>query len=63
MNVILGFVVMVGCTVAANLLMKYGASDGNGSFAVLGVSWRTVLGLAVFGLAGVVYAWLLRSCL
>jgi undecaprenyl phosphate-alpha-L-ara4N flippase subunit ArnE len=60
MKVALGFIVMISCTVSANLLMKSGAVSGPGGGVIFGLHWRTIVGLAVFGFAGVVYAWLLR---
>jgi drug/metabolite transporter (DMT)-like permease len=51
---------MVGCTVIANLLLKTGAAmSGTGSIADL-VNWRTIAGLATFGMAGILYAIVLR---
>jgi drug/metabolite transporter (DMT)-like permease len=58
------FVVMVSFTVAANLLMKLGALHVTKSGDTMDLSpmlnWRTVLGLASFGVAGLLYAVLLR---
>lgn len=54
-------VAMIACTVVANLLLKSGAAaavTGSGMSAV--VNWRIVAGLAAFGLAGVLYAIVLR---
>jgi undecaprenyl phosphate-alpha-L-ara4N flippase subunit ArnE len=52
---------MIACTVIANLLLKSGAAaavTGSGMGAV--VNWRIVAGLAAFGLAGLLYAIVLR---
>jgi undecaprenyl phosphate-alpha-L-ara4N flippase subunit ArnE len=57
----LAFTVMIGCTVAANLFMKIGASAPGPQRLIAGLlDWRLVVGLAFFGCAGIVYAWLLR---
>jgi undecaprenyl phosphate-alpha-L-ara4N flippase subunit ArnE len=51
---------MIACCVGANLLMKVGSQDAP-SPLLLGVfSWRTLLGLATFGLGGLFYAAALR---
>lgn len=61
MKIAFGLVLMMSCTVAANLLMKIGANEAvAGRTIAFGVHWKTVAGLASFGLAGVVYAWVLR---
>jgi multidrug transporter EmrE-like cation transporter len=51
---------MILCTVAANLLMKLGSQDAPSPLLLGLVSWRTVLGLATFGLGGLFYAAALR---
>ena len=61
-KMILGFSIMVSCTVAANLMLKLGASaiqDERILFGVLG--WKSAAGLALFGCSGLLYAVLLRS--
>lgn len=61
MQVVLGLIAMIAFTVAANLLMKVGA-ERTASPLLLGVfSWTTIAGLAAFGIAGLVYAWVLKS--
>jgi drug/metabolite transporter (DMT)-like permease len=61
MNVVLGLTAMIAFTVVANLLMKVGA-ERTASPVLLGVfSWTTLAGLAAFGIAGLLYAWLLKS--
>jgi undecaprenyl phosphate-alpha-L-ara4N flippase subunit ArnE len=60
MNAILPLLAMIACTVAANLLMKLGSGDARSPLLFDLLSWRTVLGLSVFGCAGLFYAWVLR---
>jgi drug/metabolite transporter (DMT)-like permease len=58
---LLGFLVIISCTVAANLLLKAGAmvpAEGRIFFGILG--WQSVFGLTMFGLGGLIYAVLLR---
>jgi len=51
---------MIGCTVIANLIMKVGAADAPAP-ALLGIfSWRTLAGFTIFGVAGLLYAAVLR---
>jgi drug/metabolite transporter (DMT)-like permease len=51
---------MIGCCVAANLLMKLGSQDAPSAVLLGFLSWRTVFGLAAFGLGGLFYAAALR---
>jgi drug/metabolite transporter (DMT)-like permease len=51
---------MMGCCVAANLLMKLGSEDSPSPLLLGLISWRTVFGLAAFGLGGLFYAAALR---
>ena len=65
MKVTLTLIAMIGCTVLANLLLKTGASasaQGNGEVGglIALLNWRTVAGLASFGVAGLLYAVVLR---
>jgi len=61
MNVVLGFLVMIACTVLANLLMKQGAAAGPADRVFLGImGLRTFFGFCVFALAGLLYSWVLR---
>jgi drug/metabolite transporter (DMT)-like permease len=61
LKILAGFLVVVGCTVGANLLMKTGAvAGGVDRLSILGIDWKTFAGLALFGIGGIVYAWLLR---
>ena len=57
-----GFAGIILCTVCANLMLKVGAMAPEASRVVLGVlSWTSLAGLAMFGLGGLVYSFLLRS--
>jgi drug/metabolite transporter (DMT)-like permease len=59
MKSVAGFIVMICFTVAANILMKLGAMAPM-EHRLLGlVDWRTVVGLGSFGVAGLIYAWIL----
>ena len=61
-KILAGFGGMVSLTVAANLMLKLGASaipDERILFGVLG--WKSASGLALFGCSGLLYAVLLRS--
>jgi len=51
---------MISCTVAANLLLKLGASDPKTAFLVGIASWRTFLGLTAFGMAAILYTFVLK---
>jgi undecaprenyl phosphate-alpha-L-ara4N flippase subunit ArnE len=56
-----GLGIMIAFTVVANLLMKIGASvpfSERPIFAV--IAWQSLLGVAAFGCAAVIYAWLLQ---
>ena len=53
-------VAMISCTVLANLLMKLGADDPPSGTLLGFMSWRTFVGLAAFGFAGLFYAAALR---
>ena len=57
----LGFVIMISLTVAANLMLKIGASTPAAERVVFGMlGWKSVAGLALFGCAGLLYAFVLR---
>jgi len=57
-----GFVGIILCTVCANLVLKLGAMAPAANRVVLGVmGWKSVAGLALFGLGGVAYSVLLRA--
>lgn len=60
MKLILAFALMISMTVAANLLMKTGASSSSGvSFLSKLFSPTVLLGLACFGSAAVIYVLIL----
>ena len=60
-KILAGFAAMISLTVAANLMLKLGASAAPAQRVVLGaLSWKSVAGLALFGCAGILYAVLLR---
>jgi len=60
MKAIVPLVAMIGCTVVANLLMKLGSGDQRLPFFFGLLSWRSALGLMIFGVAGLCYAVVLR---
>ena len=52
---------MIGCTVAANVLLKMGAMIPAAERAIMGVwDWRTLLGFVFFGSAAVIYSAILQ---
>jgi drug/metabolite transporter (DMT)-like permease len=57
MKTLIAFVLMIGSTVSANLLLKAGASaDGVSQNLLSGLlSWQTLSGLAFFGAAAATY--------
>ena len=60
---LLGFVAVIACTVAANLMLKLGASVPEAQRVLFGLlGWKSAAGLALFGCDGIVYALLLRGC-
>ena len=63
MKVVLTFTTMIAFTVVANLLLKAGAtaaSSSGASVLMTFLNWRTIAGLASFGVAGLLYAVVLR---
>ena len=62
MKIVLMFVAMISCTVAANLLLKTGAVTGDSGREGLAhlLNWRVMLGLVVFGLAAAFYLLILQ---
>jgi undecaprenyl phosphate-alpha-L-ara4N flippase subunit ArnE len=61
MKVAVTMIAMIGCTVAANLLLKVGATrSATGAEIVSLVNWQVLFGLASFGAAGLLYAVVLR---
>jgi len=57
MKVLLAFVAMISCTVAANLLLKAGASAQEADLDLLSkmMSWPVLIGLTCFAGAAVIY--------
>jgi len=59
---LLGFASVVSFTVAGNLMLKLGAAVPAAERILFGVlGWKSVAGLALFGCAGLLYAFLLRA--
>lgn len=61
MKTLLAFAALIGCTVAANLLMKTGASThapGSDFLSKL-TSWQVLVALSCLAAAAVVYVWIL----
>ena len=64
MKIVLALAGMISLTVIANLLMKTGAvmgREGGGPWLMQFVNARIALGLVLFGLAAVLYVFVLRS--
>jgi drug/metabolite transporter (DMT)-like permease len=59
MKVILGFIFMIGCTVAANLLLKLGAIAPHRERILSVANWKTIVGFIIFAFAGIIYSWIL----
>lgn len=61
MKIVFAFVAMISCTVAANLLMKTGASgqDAGADFLSKATSWPVLLGVACFAAAAILYVLIL----
>lgn len=58
---LLGIAGMIVLTVSANLMLKIGAMAPPAQRVVIGLlSWQSLFGLALFGLAGIIYAFVLR---
>ena len=63
MKIAFTLLAMISFTVAANLLMKLGATASalpNAHFMDAFLNWRTLCGLASFGIAGLLYAVVMR---
>jgi drug/metabolite transporter (DMT)-like permease len=59
---LLGIASMVALTVGANLMLKLGAMAPPAERVLLGVlSWQSIVGLSLFGIGGVIYAFVLRA--
>jgi drug/metabolite transporter (DMT)-like permease len=60
-KIFLGGALIVVCTICANLLLKLGASVNASERVFFNVfGWKTVFGLCMFGIGGVLYAWILK---
>jgi multidrug transporter EmrE-like cation transporter len=58
---LLGILCMITLTVGANLMLKLGAMVAPAQRVLFGIlSWQSVVGLALFGAAGLIYAFVLR---
>lgn len=58
MKIALTFLVMIACTVVANLFMKTGVTGmeaGIGGFLSRLFSWRVIIGLSFFGTSAMIY--------
>lgn len=60
MTIAVWFVLMITGTVTGNLLMKIGANATPSPILLHLLSWKTFAGIAAFGLAGFIYAWILK---
>jgi drug/metabolite transporter (DMT)-like permease len=59
---LLGIASMVVLTVGANLMLKLGAMAPPAERVLLGaLSWQSIVGLSLFGIGGVIYAFVLRA--
>lgn len=60
-RLVLGFILMIGCTVAANLFLKLGAQVPAAERTIAGfMDWRAIVGFAFFGAGGLIYSWILN---
>ncbi len=58
----IGFVAVISFTVAANMMLKLGASAPFSQRVFLGgFGWKSAAGLGLFGCGGILYALLLRQ--
>jgi drug/metabolite transporter (DMT)-like permease len=59
---LLGIASMVALTVGANLMLKLGAMAPPAERVLLGaLSWQSIVGLSLFGIGGIIYAFVLRA--
>jgi drug/metabolite transporter (DMT)-like permease len=59
---LLGIASMVALTVGANLMLKLGAMAPPAERVLLGaLSWQSIVGLSLFGIGGLIYAFVLRA--
>jgi multidrug transporter EmrE-like cation transporter len=62
MYFVVSFAVMIGCTVAANVFLKWGAMVPAAERTISGVcDWRTLIGFVFFGASAVVYSGVLQA--
>src|SRR5215469_7837168 len=62
MKIAVALVLMISCTIIANLLLKIGAmSPPSGNFVFRNVAWQSFTGVAIFGVSLLIYTWILRS--
>src|SRR5436190_20126502 len=62
MKVVGALILMISCTVLANVLLKIGAMTRPGeNLAFANIAWQSVAGILVFGCSLLIYAWVLRS--
>jgi multidrug transporter EmrE-like cation transporter len=62
MKVAVALILMIGCTVVANLLLKVGAAVPAAHRVFFGLfAWQTGAGVVVFGGALLFYIWVLRT--
>ena len=58
MKIVIIFILMISCTVIANLLMKTGVSgmeEGSAGYLSRLLSWRVLLGFGFFGTSALLY--------
>lgn len=61
LKIIIALIVMISCTVVANLFMKIGAMVPSSERVLFDLlSWKSLFGIFVFGCAALIYAWLLH---
>lgn len=64
MKTTVALILMISCTITANLLLKIGAMSppgGNFEFRNVAIAWQSLTGILAFGCALLIYAWVLRS--
>ena len=62
MRIAVALVLMISCTIVANLLLKIGAMAPPGeSILFRNVAWQSLTGISIFGCSLLIYMWVLRS--
>lgn len=62
MKIAVALMLMISCTIVANLLLKIGAMAPPGANIVFrNVAWQSITGILVFGFSLLIYTWILRS--